>query len=713
MMFKKLIVAALYIGCLASADATEMRLMNFNVNHCEGVDFRVDVGRVAEVVRREAPDFVCLQELDWCSARVGRIDEPAEMARLTGMGITFAKASVVSPESGGWHGVALLSREEPHSKLELPLPGNPARVLLLCEFGDCIVGTTQLSMNSETDRLVSIAQIRDTVLMFASRKPVFLACDWGADFSPESASGVAAFAKVVAEGIVVDNAHADAADKVQVKRIADCPFSKHVPVLVSFDLAEPMASAVAVVPKPASVHLKGAMLRLPRGNVDESIFRRADRSESVPKEGYRLVIDADGVSVAYSTDAGKFYALGTLRQLSSFSYGRLALPVGEIEDAPRFSWRGVHFDDSRHFFGKAVAKRTIRLMSQHKLNVFHWHLTDSQGWRVPMQQYPRLMEVATKRPYSKNQKELADQYEDGTYGPFCYTAEELREVAGVAKANHVRIVPEIDFPAHSQALLLAYPEFGCPFDEGDCPKDYDDSVSCLGNEKAIAFVKDAFDELVRLLPDSEMIHVGGDEVPLGNWNACPKCRAKMRALGLKSSEELLKWFMGEVAAHIRSRGRQPVLWDSDGTMGAPAESIRIRWCEQARWIAPLTTPCVMCPHTELYFDYDQKLADDPMSYPWFSCSLPLARVYAYDPLAGIPEDCRRNVLGGQCCNWSEYTCNETQLEWKMWPRTCAVAEVFWSRAEDRDYSDFQKRLEIHRRRLVRQGVNCAPEGICR
>jgi len=428
----------------------------------------------------------------------------------------------------------------------------------------------------------------------------------------------------------------------------------------------------------------------------------------MPKEGYRLAVDSDGVSLEFSDDAGKFYAVETLRQVSSFSYGRLALPHGEIADAPRFSWRGVHFDDSRHFFGKAVVKRTIRLMAQYKLNVFHWHLTDCQGWRVPIPQCPQLMEIATRRPYSENQKELADQYEGGTYGPFCYTPDELREVAGFAKENHVRIMPEIDFPAHSKALLRAYPEFACQVEPGRCPKDFDDTVICMGNEKAIAFVKDSFDQVIRLLPDSEFIHVGGDEVPLGNWESCPKCREKMKSLGLGSSAELLKWFVGEVFAHVRAKGRRAVTWDSDGTLGAPEDSIRIRWCEKGDWIAPLSSPSVMCPHVDLYFDYDQQLSDDPMTYPWFSCPLPLSRVYAYDPLSGIPEEFRKNVLGGQCCNWSEYTCNETQLQWKLWPRACAVAEVFWSRAEGRDFADFMRRMAFHRKRLVRQGVNCAP-----
>ena len=223
-------------------------------------------------------------------------------------------------------------------------------------------------------------------------------------------------------------------------------------------------------------------------------------------------------------------------------------------------------------------------------------------------------------------------------------------------------------------------------------------------------LKDVLDEVVAMFPD-EVVHIGGDEVNKVNWKACPRCQARMKAHGLKTENDLQAWFMGEMAAHLATKGRRVLGWDEivlDGA--APKGCIVMSWrgAEGGRAAAAIGLQSVMCPHMSCYFDYSQSLQDDPATYPWFTHQLPLSKAYAYDPLDGIPAAQQALILGGQCCNWTEFTCNETELQWKMWPRTCATAEVFWSPASRRDFDDFLRRMITHRRRLIAKGVNCAP-----
>ena len=731
------VVAALFalLSFLPIAEAAEMKIMSFNVCHCQGMDGKIDIGRTAERIRAEDPDFACLQELDWCVARSGVVDQPAELARRTGLHATFAKAIFFQ---GGQYGVALLSREKPTNVIQVPLPGREPRVLLLCEFADCVVGTTHLSVSAESERTESVALIRKAIAPFAGKKPVFLTGDWNATPASEVLKGLGEFLQVVSKTdgqtyhgrqengpdgqpldmsgfcidyIACDKAHAAAFSVRDAQVVNDRVTSDHAPVVVTGTVPDREPPRPVLVPAPVKLSVGEGTCRVKAGEVTEKVFTSRTVDASLPKEGYRLAISPEAVSVAAADEAGFFYALQTLRQLAFPSWGRLAFPCCTVEDAPRFGWRGVHWDDSRHFFGKAAVKRTLELMAQHKLNVFHWHLTDSQGWRLPVAKYPLLTTVGAARPYSKNQKDLADRYENGTYGPFAYTAEEIREVVAYARERHIRVVPEVDFPGHSRATLDAYPQYRCFPDGKGAPKGAVGNVFCLGNDEAVAFMEDVFDEVVRLFPESEFVHIGGDEVNKVNWRACPKCQARMKALGLKTENDLQAWFSRRLGRHLAKRGKRVLGWDElilDGE--PPADMVAMSWrgAEGGRAAAKAGLGAVMCPHFYCYFDYMQCLADDPAVYPWFTERLSLEKAYSYDPLAGIPPEQHRFILGGQCCNWSEYTCNETELQWKMWPRTCATAEVFWSPASVRDYADFVRRMAEHRRRLVDQHVNCAP-----
>ena len=725
--------AAPLAGVARPVPKAEIKIMTYNVMHCEGMDGKIDVARTAARIKAEDPDFACLQEIDWRTARVSGVDEPAELARLTGMHATFAKAIFFR---GGQYGVMMLSRERPLDVVQLPLPGKEPRVLLVCEFKDCVVATSHLSVSGKEEREASVPIIRNAFAKY--RKPVFFTGDWNATPDSDVLRSLSQFLKVVSDTtgrtwhgrsemgpqgnlldktpfcidyVAVDVGHAQDFEVVDTHVVEDRVTSDHAPVVATVSFARPDLPAPAVVPAPVSMKLTGGQWRARATSLSRDLVKTTVDA-SLPEEGYRIsVSEESGISIASSGDAGVFYAMRTLEQMSAHSWGRLAFPCCEIEDYPRFGWRGVHIDESRHFFGKAAVKRILDQMAMHKLNVLHWHLTDSQGWRLPVAKYPLLTTVGAKRPYSGNQKNLADHFEDGTYGPYSYSRAEIAEVVAYAKERFIRILPEVDVPGHSAALLRAYPEMGCfGANTSAAPADAVKNVVCAGDDRVLEMLKDVFDEVVDMFP-MEMIHIGGDEVNKANWRACPKCQARMKAHGLKTENDLQAWLAGEIAKHLAKKGRRVVGWDEiilDGA--APTGCVVMSWrgAEGGRAAAAAGHESVMCPHTSCYFDYSQSLEDDPATYPWFSLPLPLEKAYAYDPLEGIPESQRKWVLGGQCCNWTEYTCNETELQWKMWPRTCATAEVFWSPTGKRDYVDFLRRMERHRRRLVGAGINCAP-----
>lgn len=711
----------------------EMKIMTYNVMHCEGLDGKIDVARTASVIMSENPDFACLQEIDWRTFRSSGIDEPTELARLTGMHATFARAIFFD---GGQYGVMVLSRKKPIDVLQLPLPGEEPRVLLVCEFKDCVIATSHLSVSDRKERETSVPIIRKAFSRYG--KPVFFTGDWNATPDSDVLRSLGEFLVVVSDRscrtfhgramdgpqvelgdntpfcidyVAVDSGHASDFEVVDTHVVEDRITSDHAPVVVTVAFARPDLPEPAIVPAPISIKTSAGQWRARATEVSSELFALT-MDESLPKEGYRILItEKDGIAVTCASEVGAFYAVRTLEQLATPSWGRLGFPCCEIVDMPRFSWRGVHVDDSRHFFGKAAIKRVIDLMALHKLNVLHWHLTDSQGWRLPVSRYPKLTTIGASRPYSKNQKDIADLFEDGIYGPFAYSREDVAEVVAYAKAHCIRIIPEVDVPGHSGALLRAYPEMGC-FDEDPsiAPQDAVGDVVCVGDDRVIEMLKCVFDEVVEMFPD-ELVHIGGDEVKKVNWRVCRKCQDRMRAHGLTSVNELQAWFMREIAMHLAKRGRRAIGWDEiilDGE--APSGAVVMSWrgAEGGRVAAAAGHDAVMCPHTNCYLDYAQCLAEDPATYPWFSHQLSLAKVYAYDPLDGIPKNLSERILGGQCCNWSEYTCNETELQWKMWPRTCAAAEVFWSSPENRNYNDFRRRMERHRRRLIEMGVNCAP-----
>lgn len=436
------------------------------------------------------------------------------------------------------------------------------------------------------------------------------------------------------------------------------------------------------------------------------------------QEGYLLSVAPDRVRLRAAGAAGLFYAGVTLRQLLPARPGTagasredadrpsLRLPGVEIEDRPRFGWRGLLLDPARHFLPVEFVKRFIDLMALHKLNVLQLHLTDDQGWRLEIRRYPRLTSVGSVRAESPQRGDR--NAGDGTpYGPFFFTQAQGRELVAYAAARHVTLVPEIEMPGHFRAALAAYPEFSCtggPF-EVRTRWGVEPDILCVGNDRAFAFVEAVLTEVLEVFP-SVFIHTGGDEAPKDRWRNCPKCQARIKALGLKDEAELQSDFTARLSRFLADRGRRLIGWDEilEGGLAPGAAVMSWRGWEGGIAAANLGHDVVMSPTTHCYLDYAQAQGPgEPESIGGF---IPLEKVYAFDPIPRAVDAARaRHILGAQGNLWGEYFFEPRAVEYFAFPRAVALAEVVWSGAEGRDHADFRKRLAVHLERLDALNVN--------
>ena len=452
-------------------------------------------------------------------------------------------------------------------------------------------------------------------------------------------------------------------------------------------------------------------------NAVKLAFATVTRDASLPAEGYRLSVTPTAIRVTAADAAGEFYAGVTLGQLETVVGGRHLVTAAEIEDAPAYRWRGLHLDVSRHFFGVPTIKRYLDAMAEHKLNVFHWHLVDDQGWRLELEGFPQLTRVGARRPSTPSVHD--DAVADGVpYGPYFYTREEVREVLAYAAARHIRVVPEIEIPGHSWALLAAYPELGCPNAErytAACDGwGIFKGVVCAGNPDTYRMLERILDQVCEIFP-SEIIHIGGDEAPKDNWKACELCQARMRELKLADEDQLQASMTRHFVDYLAKTGRRAIGWDEIMKGGLPGGALVMSWNGKAGGMAAAQDghDVVMVPSDSCYLDMSQGLGmDDPFEYP--PCSwghvTTLERVYRFDPAEGIGPEARAHVLGGQANLWTERIWSETELFWKAYPRACALAEVLWTADPERRYADFLGRMRIHRGRLFERGIPCAPTG---
>lgn len=436
-------------------------------------------------------------------------------------------------------------------------------------------------------------------------------------------------------------------------------------------------------------------------------------------EGYVLTVNQKGITIAGNSAAGVFYGIQTLRKslsTDSIVYSQF-LPAVRISDAPRFSWRGMHLDCSRHFFPVAFVKKFIDLLALHNMNVFHWHLTDDQGWRIEIKKWPRLTIVGSKRSGTiiGTNSDLDDGIPYGGY----YTQAELREVVAYAAARHITIVPEIDMPGHMLAALAAYPELGCtggPYQVGHYWGVYKD-VLCVGNPRVYEFVQDVLMEVMDIFP-SKVIHIGGDETPSEKWQHCKKCNEiyvkktlegrvagqvegdsdGLRTMPEYPYEEMVRsvlqpYFTNKVFNILASKGRRALGWD-EILDGAPQDAMIMSWRGTAPGAkaAEAGHDVVMAPTTHCYFDYQQVEAPqfEPSRCGGF---IPIERVYSLDPAPdSLSAEARSHILGTQANLWAEYMTNEQMVEYQALPRMSALAEVQWTQPDCKDYKAFLQRL---------------------
>ena len=411
-------------------------------------------------------------------------------------------------------------------------------------------------------------------------------------------------------------------------------------------------------------------------------------------EGYWLIVNKKGVSIVGSTSAGVFYGLQTLRKAlageEQTKGGSVLLPAVNIVDSPRFSWRGMHLDCSRHFFPIAFVKKYIDLLALHNMNVFHWHLTDDQGWRIEIKRWPKLTTIGSQR--SGTIIGTNSDLDDHTpYGGF-YTQEEAREIVAYAKARHITVVPEIDMPGHMLAALASYPELGCtggPYQVGHYWGVYKD-VLCVANERVYQFVQDVLTEIMDIFP-SEVIHIGGDETPTDKWEQCPKCQALSPLSSLLSP--LQSHFTKRVFDFLTAHHRRALGWD-EILDGCPQDAMIMSWrgSEPGAKAAALGHDVVMTPTTHCYFDYQQ--TEDPQFEP-SRCGgfIPVEKVYSLNPVAdSLSTEAQAHILGVQANLWTEYVTNEEMAEYQALPRMSALAEVQWTQPDRKDYEAFRQRL---------------------
>jgi hexosaminidase len=432
-------------------------------------------------------------------------------------------------------------------------------------------------------------------------------------------------------------------------------------------------------------------------------------SEVAGKENYVLTVDPDGVVIEAHSTAGLFYGVQSLLQMLPTGAGtNEVIPCVYINDEPRFQWRGLMLDVSRHFFTKAEVEQLLDEMAWHKLNTFHWHLVDDQGWRIEIKKYPRLTEVGAWRKgvgFGLDPKKTTAYGPDGRYGGF-YTQDDVREVVAYAAARHITIVPEIEMPGHSSAALMAYPQFSCtggPFST-DLPGGVFNGVYCVGNDASFGFVEDVLTEVFEMFP-GPFVHIGGDEVLTDNWKQCAKCQARMREEGLKKESDLEGYFIRRVEKFINAHNRRLVGWSEIRNGGLAANATVMDWVGGAVEAATAGHDVVMSPLADCYFDHYQSLdqSKEPKAIGGF---LPLRQVYDFEPMpTNLPAQYQAHILGAQANLWTEYIPSFKQVQYMVFPRLCALAEVNWSPKESRNWEDFSRRIKVDCQRLDELGVN--------
>lgn len=434
-------------------------------------------------------------------------------------------------------------------------------------------------------------------------------------------------------------------------------------------------------------------------------------------EGYQLTITPKQIEIRAKTDQGAFYAVQSLRQLlpvdlenGTFYMENITIPCVAITDSPQFKHRGMHLDVGRHFFSVDFIKKYIDALAMLKMNTFHWHLTEDQGWRIEIKKYPKLQEVAAFREQTLIGSYNADpqQFDGKRYGGF-YTQEEIKDVVAYAQNRHVTIIPEIEMPGHAQAAISAYPELGCTGEQIKVAETWGvfDHIFCSKDE-TFEFLENVLDEVLELFP-SKYIHIGGDEAPKTHWENCPNCQQRIKEEGLKDEHELQNYFITRIEKYLNGKGRQIIGWDEilEGGLAPNATVMSWRGTQGAIEAAKQHHNVIMTPTSHCYFDYKQSdNEDEPLANS--GGFLPLEKVYSFNPIPEeLTEEESQYVLGAQGNVWTEYIPNEKQVEYMVFPRILAMSEVLWTPTNNKNYADFIARVEHFHQRLDALEINYA------
>jgi hexosaminidase len=441
------------------------------------------------------------------------------------------------------------------------------------------------------------------------------------------------------------------------------------------------------------------------------ISLKVNNSNVQTAEGYTLKVTPKAIEIESHTANGAFYAIQSLLQLlppqiEGFAVASVTwnVPCVSITDAPRFPYRGMHLDVCRHFFSVDFIKKQLDVMAMYKLNTFHWHLTEDQGWRIEIKKYPKLTELGSKRLDG-----------EGTVSGGFYTQEQIKEVVQYAKDRFINVLPEIELPGHALAALTAYPQYSCtggPFQVRN-KWGVEDDVYCAGNEETFQFIDDIIKEVVALFP-YEYFHIGGDECPKVRWKECPKCQARIKAEGLANEHELQSYFVKRVEKMLQAKGKKMIGWDEILEGGLAASATVMSWRGEEGGIAAASQnhDVIMTPGNWVYLDKFQGSSKvEPVEIGGL---LTLEQSYGYDPVSKkIPADKQHFVLGAQGNIWSEYAYTPEKVEYQVYPRIIALAEVNWSQLKNKNYDDFLRRMNNQFTRLDFHHINYhipLPEG---
>jgi hexosaminidase len=428
--------------------------------------------------------------------------------------------------------------------------------------------------------------------------------------------------------------------------------------------------------------------------------------DSLNENAYRIIINDKKIKLYASSNKGMFYAMQTLLQMFN-SVEDIRFPSVVINDEPSFEWRGMHLDVCRHFFTVEEVKKYIDYLAMYKMNVFHWHLTEDQGWRIEIKRYPKLTEVGAWRNGSMVGHYREQTFDTVRYGGF-YTQEDIKEVVAYATERHITVVPEIEMPGHALAALSAYPEYSCsggPFEVAKMWGVFDD-VYCAGNDSTFTFIQNIFDEVLNLFP-SEYIHIGGDECPKTRWKACDKCQKRIADENLKDEHELQSYFIQRIEKYLNSKGRKIIGWDEilEGGLAPNAAVMSWRGTDGGVAAAKQQHYVVMSPGKPCYFDHYQNpnTKEEPIAIGGLNT---LKDVFLYQPVpSSLNATEQTYIMGAQANVWTEYMNSFSHVEYMALPRMAAISEVLWSNKNNRNYEEFIQRLNTNVKLLDKLGVN--------